>query len=76
MVIKPTNPRIEEVWELVTKLQPQEQQIIRRRLNETWAKSFGRVLDSIEARLPRNISEEEIQADIEAAIREVRESKS
>jgi hypothetical protein len=69
------NLEFEQLLESVDKLTSEQRRRLRRKLDESWPERFGQVLDSIESRLPKDISEEEIQADIEAAIREVRESK-
>lgn len=41
----------------------------------TWTKRFDRLIERIRARVPANISPEEIEADISAAREEVRRSR-
>ncbi len=61
-------PSLEEVWELITQLEPEDQEIIRRRMNGL----FRDAVNVIRADIPFGVTEAEIQADIERAIREVR----
>ncbi len=57
-------PSLEEVWELITQLEPEDQEIIRRRMNGL----FRDAVNVIRADIPFGVTE----GDIERAIREVR----
>lgn len=65
----------ERLLESVDKLTSEQRRRLRRKLDDSWASEFREVLESIKKDMPTGISEEELQADIEAAIREVRDSK-
>lgn len=53
-------------------LSDEQKAILRHKLNDEWSRDFGRVVGEIRASVPADISEEEVMADIEEAIREVR----
>lgn len=57
---------------LIPRLSPEQTQTVRQQLEDYWFHQFGEALKSIHANVPTDISEDDIQADIEAAIHEVR----
>lgn len=44
--------------------------------DEAWRREFRALREEIQAAIPSEVSEEEIQADIDAAIREVRDERA
>jgi len=65
-------PDLEQVLALIDQFNPTEKLLIRRHLEEDWAAQFEALLDRIQARVPANISVEEVYADVAEAIRDVR----
>ncbi|GIK65247.1 MAG: hypothetical protein BroJett018_30410 [Chloroflexota bacterium] len=65
----------EQILESVDKLTSEQKEILRRKLDGEWASEFRAAINAIRADMPADISEEEIQADIERAIEEVRSMK-
>jgi hypothetical protein len=68
--------RFEDLLELVTRLSPEQKQMLRQRMDADWSARFGQALDAIHAEIPPDVSEEDAQADIEEAIRQVRTGKT
>ena len=69
--------KFDDLLKVVDSLTPEQKQILRQRIDEVgWSKRLGNALDDIRADIPIDLSEEEIQADIESAIREVRSKTS
>ncbi len=64
--------RFDDMLKMLLNLPPEQKRIIRQRLDEDWAARFGNALDAIHDDLPDGLSDEEIQADIEAAIEQSR----
>jgi hypothetical protein len=62
----------ETLLDVVEQLSPEQKHILRQRLDDDWASRFRQVVTAIRADIPADLSEEEINADIEAAIAEVR----
>jgi len=67
-----TISELEQVLTLINQLGATEKLLIRRHLERDWAEQFAALLDRIQARVPPDISEEEVYADVAKAIREVR----
>lgn len=65
----------ERLLESVDRLTPDQKDVLRRKLDGEWASEFRAAVNAIRADIPTNISDEEIQADIEQAIEEVRSTK-
>lgn len=53
----------------MAQLSPEQTQVVRQHLEDYWFKQFGDTLASIRAKLPADIPESEIEADIAAAVR-------
>lgn len=64
--------RFEDMLKMLLDLPPEQKRIIRERLDEDWAARFGNALDRIHDDIPSGLSDEETQADVEAAIEESR----
>jgi hypothetical protein len=64
--------KFDDLLKVVDTLSPEQKRLLRQRIDETWSTRFGKALDDLQADLPTGLSEDEIQADIEAAIRDVR----
>lgn len=67
-----SDAEFEQILNSVDRLSSEQRKILRAKLNETWATQFGNAVDSIRSRIPAGITDEEMQDDIERAIREVR----
>jgi O-phosphoseryl-tRNA(Cys) synthetase len=67
-----TISELEQVLTLINQLGATEKLLIRRHLERDWAEQFAALMDRIQARVPPDISEEEVYADVAEAIREVR----
>jgi hypothetical protein len=68
--------KFDDLLSVIEQLPAQQKQIIRQRLDEAWTERFGAALAAIHADMPTDIPEDELEADINAAIDEVRRSKS
>jgi hypothetical protein len=66
------NLELEEVLTLIDQFDAAKKLLIRRHLERDWAEQFAALLDRIQARVPSDIPEEEVYADVAEAIREVR----
>jgi pentose-5-phosphate-3-epimerase len=63
---------LEQVLTLIDQFGATEKLLIRRHLERDWAEQFAALMDRIQARVPPDISEEEVYDDVAEAIREVR----
>lgn len=63
---------VEQVIDLINQFSAEEKLRIRRHLEQDWARQFAALLDRIQARVPQQLSEAEVAADVDEAIREVR----
>lgn len=63
---------LDDLFALIAQLSPEQKRAVRERLDEDWSARFGQALDAIHSRIPADIREDEANADIEQAIREVR----
>lgn len=68
--------KFDDLLKVVDTLSPEQKQLLRQHIDGSWASRFGKALDNIRANIPADLSDEEIQADIEAAIRDVRAKNS
>ena len=64
--------RFDDMLKMLLNLPPEQKRIIRQRLDEDWAARFGNALNAIQDDVPSKLSDEEIQADVEAAIKQSR----
>lgn len=65
-----------EIFSLIDQLGPAERLLVSRHLDQTWADKFEVLLNRIQARVPPEISEEEVLRDVAEAVREVRSSSA
>jgi hypothetical protein len=65
-----------EIFSLIDQLGPAERLLVSRHLDQTWADQFEVLLNRIQARVPPEISEEEVLRDVAEAVREVRSSSA
>ncbi len=63
---------ISQILSLIDQLEPAEQLLVSRRLDQTWAERFEALLDRVQARVPSEIPEAEVLRDVAEAVREVR----
>lgn len=61
---------------VIPRLSPEQTRVMRQQLEDYWREQFSEAVDSIRSRVSSDISEDEIEADIKEAIREVRAQKS
>ena len=66
------NIKFDDLLKVVDSLSPEQKRLLREHLNENWSDRFGKALTDLQADVPTGIPEEEVQADIEEAIRQVR----
>jgi|GEM_PF-2600573 len=66
------NVEFENLLNVVEQLSVEQRAILRQLLDDDWASRFRQAVAAIRADIPAALSEEEINADIEAAIAEVR----
>jgi len=68
------NPiKFDDLLKAVDSLTPEQKQLLRQHIDETdWASRFSKALTGLQADVPTGIPEEEVQTDIEEAIRQVR----
>jgi hypothetical protein len=64
--------KFDDLLKVIEQLPSDQKQIIRQRLDEEWSARFSAALAAIHADLPIGISDEELNADIQAAIDETR----
>ena len=58
---------------MIDNLSPEQRRTVRQHLDEDWSARFRQVLEAIHADMPTDILEDEIAADVEAAIHESRQ---
>jgi len=70
------NVEFENLLNVVEQLSVEQRAILRQLLDDDWASRFRQAVAAIRADIPAALSEEEINADIEAAIAEVRHTQT
>lgn len=64
---------LDDLLRAINQLDPEQKRMVRQQLDDDWAVRFGQAIDAIRADIPSGISADEVEADIEQAIREVRD---
>ena len=64
-----------DLLDLFAQLPSDQKRLVRQRIDEDWATRFGQALDAIHAEIPAGIPDDEAEADIEQAIRDVRSDR-
>jgi hypothetical protein len=68
--------KFDDLLSVIEQLPAEQKQIIRQRLDVEWSERFGAALAAVHADMPVSIPQDELEADINAAIDDVRHSKS
>ncbi len=68
--------KFDDLLSVIEQLPAEQKQIIRQRLDEEWTVRFGAALAAVHADMPTDVPEDELEADVNAAIDAVRRSKS
>ena len=63
---------LDELLKMIDELPPEQKRAVRQHLDEDWSARFRQALDAIHADMPAGIPDDEVDADVEAAIRESR----
>ncbi|MBN1203101.1 MAG: hypothetical protein JXJ20_14725 [Anaerolineae bacterium] len=66
---------LDDLFELIKQLSPEQRRLVRQRLDLDWSTRFAQALDAIQADIPPAITDDEAAAAIEQAVREVRTGK-
>ena len=67
---------LDDLLDLIAQLPSEQKRLVRQRLDEDWSARFGQALDAIHADMTTHVSDNELEAEIEQAIREVRSRQS
>ena len=62
----------DELLQIIDQLPPEQKRAVRQRLDDDWSARLQQALAAIHADMPTNVPENEIAADIAAAIQESR----
>lgn len=65
----------DDLLDLIKQLPPDQKRIIRQEIDADWSTRFEQALNAIHTDIPPGIPDEEAEADIEQAIREVRSGR-
>ena len=64
---------LDELLKIIDQLPPEQKRAVRQYLDDDWSARFQQALGAIHADMPTTLPEDEIAADIEAAIQESRQ---